>query len=177
MEKRKKSVCGFLHVYTGDGKGKTTAALGLALRAAGAGMRTYIGQFLKKGDFSEIEALKRFPEITVKQFGLGRFVRGKPTETEIRAAALGLDSIRCAMLSGYYDLVIADEANCAVACGLITIADLLSLARDRPKGVDLLITGRGTTPSLVRQADLVSVIRGKKHPFDRGVKARKGIDC
>jgi cob(I)alamin adenosyltransferase len=167
---------GYVHIYTGNGKGKTTAALGLALRSAGAGLKVYFGQFLKKGDFSEIKALRRFPEITVRQFGCGRFVKGRPTTAEIAAARRGLVSLRKAMLGGVYDLIIADEANCAVTCGLVSVKDLLQLIAEKPASVDLVFTGRGAHPRLIKHADLVSVIQARKHPFNAGVKCRKGID-
>jgi len=167
---------GHVHIYTGNGKGKTTAALGLALRAAGAGLKIYFGQFLKKGDFSEIRALRRFPEITVRQFGCGRFVKCRPTTAEIEAGQRGLGALRKAMLSGAYALVIADEANCAVACGLISVDDLLQLIAEKPSPVELVFTGRGAHPRLIKQADMVSVIHDCKHPFNAGAKCRKGIE-
>jgi len=167
---------GYVHIYTGNGKGKTTAALGLALRAAGAGFRVYFGQFLKKGDFSEIKALRRLPEITVRQFGCGRFVKCRATASQMAAARRGLASLRQAMLSNAYNLVVADEANCAVTCGLIAVDDLLQLIAEKPAPVELVFTGRGAHPRLVKQADLVSVIQARKHPFNAGVKCRKGID-
>ena len=167
---------GSVHIYTGNGKGKTTAALGLALRAAGAGLKVYFGQFLKKGNFSEIKALRRFPEITVRQFGCGRFVKYRPTVAEIAAARRGLASLRKAMLNNAYTLIIADEANCAVTCGLISVDDLLQLIAEKPCPVELVFTGRGAHPRLIKQADMVSVIQARKHPFNVGVKCRKGID-
>ncbi|MCX6992131.1 MAG: cob(I)yrinic acid a,c-diamide adenosyltransferase [Kiritimatiellaeota bacterium] len=167
---------GYVHIYTGNGKGKTTAALGLALRAAGAGLKVYLGQFLKKGDFSEIKALRRFPEITVRQFGCGHFVKGRPTAAEIAAARRGLASLRKAMLSGVYTMIIADEANCAVTCGLISVDDLLQLVVEKPAAVELVFTGRSAHPRLIKQADMVSVIQARKHPFNVGVKCRKGIE-
>jgi cob(I)alamin adenosyltransferase len=167
---------GCVHIYTGNGKGKTTAALGLALRAAGAGLKVYFGQFLKKGNYSEIKALRRFPEITVRQFGCGRFVKCRPTTAEIGAAQRGLAALRKAMLSGAYTLIVADEANCAVTCGLIAVDDLLQLIAEKPSPVELVLTGRGAHPRLIKQADLVSVIQARKHPFNGGAKCRKGID-
>ncbi len=167
---------GYVHIYTGNGKGKTTAALGLALRAAGAGYKVYLGQFLKKGNFNEIKALRRFPEITVRQFGCGHFVKCLPTATEVAAARRGLTSLRKAMHSNTYALIIADEANCAVTCGLISVDDLLQLVVEKPASVELVFTGRGAHPRLIKQADLVSIIQARKHPFDAGVKCRKGID-
>lgn len=167
---------GYVHIYTGNGKGKTTAALGLALRAVGAGLKVYIGQFLKKGNFSEIKTLRRLPQITIRQFGCGRFVKGIPTAAEIKAARRGLAALRQAMRSNAYRLIIADEANCAVACGLISVDDLLQLIAEKPSPIELVFTGRGAHPRLIKQADLVSIIQSRKHPFDLGIKCRKGID-
>ncbi len=167
---------GCLQVYTGDGKGKTTAAFGLALRAAGSGLRVFIAQLLKRGAFGELRALRRIPRITVRQFGTGRFVRGTPRPAERRAARRGLDAARRALRSGRYHVVILDEANCAVTCGLLPLDALLALAADRPDAVELVITGRDAHRRLVQQADLVSDIRARKHPFAAGCPARRGIE-
>ncbi len=169
---------GYVQVYTGGGKGKTTAALGLALRAAGAGLKIYIGQFIKRGSFSEIRALKsRFPEIALRQYGCGRFIRGQPQPEDLRCARRGLAALRRAVTSKRYDLVIADEANCAVACGALKIADLLALVAARPEGVELVFTGCRAHPRLIRRADLVTEMRAVKHYFQRKVPARRGIEC
>ena len=168
---------GCLQVYTGDGKGKTTAALGLALRAVGAGLRVFIGQFIKSGDYGEIRALKEFlPQVAVRQYGRGRFVKGVPAPEDIRAAAAGLAGLRQALCGGEYDLVIADEANCAVSAGLFGVAELLQLADARPAGVELVITGRNAHPQLLARADLVTDMRAIKHPFQSGITARQGIE-
>ena len=168
---------GFVQVYTGNGKGKTTAALGLALRAAGAGLSVFIGQFLKQGDYSEINALKRFDDlITLRQYGQGRFVRGEPSPEEIAAARAGLADLRTAMASRTYDLVVVEEGNVAVACGLITVAELLDLVAARPDSTELLITGRNAPPELIAKADLVTEMREIKHYYQRGITARVGIE-
>jgi len=168
---------GYLQIYTGDGKGKTTAALGLVLRAAGAGLRVYFGQFIKQGDFSEILALReRFSEVTVAQFGLGRFIPGKPSPEDIRAAQEGLAALRSAMLGGDYDLVVADEAGPAVKAGLIAEQDLLDLIDARPDSVELVLTGRNVPPAVLDKADLVTEMKAVRHYLDAGVKARKGIE-
>ncbi len=168
---------GFLQVYTGDGKGKTTAALGLALRAAGAGLRVFIGQFIKSGEYSEIRALRKFlPQIVCRQYGRGRFIQGPPAGEDIRMAAAGLSDMEQALCGGAYDLVIADEANCAVTAGLFDIEQLLHLADIRPAGVELVITGRAAHPRLLELADLVTEMRAVKHPFDRGAAARPGME-
>jgi cob(I)alamin adenosyltransferase len=168
---------GYVHVYTGNGKGKTTAALGLALRAAGAGMKVYIGQFIKNADYSEIKALARFGEqITLAQYGRGCFIRGTPCDADIDAARNGLRALFDALTSGAFDLVIADEANVAFGCGLITEADLLALMAARPFAVELVLTGRNAPPAVVAQADLVTEMREVKHYFQQGVMARDGIE-
>ena len=168
---------GFVQIYTGDGKGKTTAALGLALRAAGAGLRVYFGQFIKNGDYSELTGLARFADcITVAQFGLGRFVGREPAPADREAAQRGLQEIRRALVSGAYDLVIGDEANVAASRGLIEEADLLALIDLRPPQVELVLTGRGAPAVVLARADLVTEMRAVRHYYDRGVAARVGIE-
>ena len=168
---------GYVQVYTGDGKGKTTAALGLAIRAAGAGFMVFIAQFMKKGDYSEIQALERFSDlITVEQFGLGRFVRGKPEPEDIEAARKGLEIIKKIFSSGKHQIVILDEANVAAACGLVSIDDLVAVIEQKPAHVELILTGRGAAPQIIERADPVSEVKSIKHYFNNGVKARVGIE-
>lgn len=168
---------GYLQVYTGNGKGKTTAALGLALRAAGAGLNVYIGQFIKQGEYSEIKALQRFADrITIRQYGLGRFIRGKPGKEDIASAGNGLQIAGKEMLSGAYDIVILEEANVAVTCGLFSLQDLLGVVADRPDSVELVITGRGAAAELIETADLVTEMKEIKHYYNAGVTARVGIE-
>ena len=168
---------GYIQVYTGDGKGKTTAALGLSLRAAGAGLQVYIAQFLKKGDSSEIKALKKLSgAITIEQFGLGRFIKNRPTEKEIRAARDGLEKIKKMMASGKYDVIIVEEGNVAAACGLFSIQDLIDLIDAKPEPVELVITGRNAAREVIQKADLVTEMKSIRHYFDKGVVARVGIE-
>ena len=168
---------GFVQVYTGDGKGKTTAALGLALRAAGAGLRVYFGQFIKNADYSEIKALARFADcITVRQFGRGCFLLTEPAPEDRAAARRALEGLSEALVSGDYDLVIADEANVAVALGLIEPDDLVTLIDQRPEQVELVLTGRGAPDAVLARADLVTEMRCVRHYYDRGVLARQGIE-
>ena len=175
--RRLKMKKGYVQVYTGEGKGKTTAAIGLAIRAAGAGFKVYIAQFLKKGDTSEIKALERFSDlITVEQFGLGRFVRGKPEAEDIEAARKGLENIQKILSSGKHQMVVLDEANVAAVCGLISIDDLIVLIDQKPAHVELILTGRGAAPQIIERADLVSEVKALKHYFNNGVKARVGIE-
>ena len=168
---------GYVQVYTGDGKGKTTASLGLALRAVGAGLKVYVGQFLKSGDYSEIRALKMLgDQITVEQFGSGRFVKGQPTPEEIKVGLQGLSSLEKALVSGEYDLVIAEEGNVAVSCGLFPVESLVALIEARPESVELVVTGRGAHEKVIALADLVTEMREVKHYFEKGVAARVGIE-
>jgi len=168
---------GYIQVYTGDGKCKTTAALGLAVRAVGAGLRVYLGQFIKGRDYSEIKVLReRFPEVTLEQYGAGRFIRGKPTVEDVAMARRGLVSLNEAMRSGRYDVVIADEACTAVGAGLFLEDDLLSLMAGKPETVELVLTGRGAGKRVCERADLVTEMKCDKHYYDAGVKGRPGIE-
>jgi cob(I)alamin adenosyltransferase len=168
---------GYVQIYTGDGKGKTTAALGLTIRSVGAGLRVYFSQFMKKYDYSEILGLKRLGDrVTVVQFGTGRYVIGAPCVEDVAAARAGLETLRVALTSGDYDVVIADEANVAVSCGLLTEREVLDLIERRPLAVELVLTGRGATPAIIAAADLVSEMVPVKHYYKQGVTARKGIE-
>ena len=168
---------GYLQVYTGDGKGKTTAAIGLAVRAMGAGMKVLFAQFLKKGDFSEINALRRFgDQIKIIQFGSGKFVRGRPKNADFQRAQQGLKDIEKYMSSGRYDLVVLDEANVALHLGLLPLEDMLCFISRRPPWVELVLTGRNAPEEIKNAADLVSECRLVKHYFSRGIKARIGIE-
>ncbi|MGB6013070.1 MAG: cob(I)yrinic acid a,c-diamide adenosyltransferase [Desulfobacterales bacterium] len=168
---------GYIQVYTGDGKGKTTAALGLAIRAAGAGLKVFIGQFIKMGEYSEIKALKRFEDlITVEQFGRGRFIQGKPSVEDIKAAQKGLEKIIAILSSGEHNVVIMEEANVAVKIGLLSVQDILKIIAAKPQDVELVITGRGADPRIIEKADLVTEMKEIKHYFQQGVAARVGIE-
>lgn len=168
---------GYLHLYTGDGKGKTTAALGLALRAAGAGKRVFIACFLKGRAYSEDRALARLrPAVTVRKFGLRCFVRGKPSREDFAAARKGLKAAGKAILSGDYGLVVLDEAAVAARLGLFPVSELLRLADLASRRVELVITGRGAHPSLKKRADLVTEMQEIKHYYRKGVKARRGVE-
>ncbi len=167
---------GYVQVYTGDGKGKTTAALGLALRAAGAGLRVFFGQFVKKQKCSEHLGLERLGDsITYRRFGCGLIPHG-PSAADIAAAGKGLDEAAEALRTGGYDLVILDELNVAVDLGLIGVADVLDLIATKPAGVELVLTGRNAHPRVVEAADLVTEMRNIKHYYEKGVKARRGIE-
>ncbi len=168
---------GFVHVYTGDGKGKTTAALGLALRAAGAGWRVFIGQFAKGLSTSELRSLARFDDlITLRRFGRESFIAPQAEAEDVEAAARGLDECREALTSGRYALVVLDEANLGPALRLFSAEQLLDLIDARPDGVELVLTGRYAHPAVLARADLVTEMREVKHYYRRGVAARAGIE-
>lgn len=167
----------YIQVYTGDGKGKTTAALGLSLRAAGAGLKVFIGQFMKMGDYSEIKALQRFSDlITVEQYGAGKFVKGKPSPEEIESSRKGFEKIKAVLGSGEYDVVIIEEGNVAVMCGLFSVQELLELIESKPDHTELIITGRGADSKIIERADLVTEMTEIKHYYKKGVQARVGIE-
>ena len=168
---------GYVQIYTGDGKGKTTAALGLVLRAVASGMRVYIGQFAKGRETGELVILAdRFPEVTAEQFGSPSFVKGEPTPQDVQKAVVGLLRVKTAMLSGEYDLVVADEAATACSVGLLRADSLLDLLDNRPEEVELVVTGRNADERLIEKADLVTEMVAVKHYFDAGVPARQGIE-
>lgn len=168
---------GYVQVYTGDGKGKTTAALGLALRAAGAGLKVYFAQFIKGMKYSEHAALEELASsITVKQYGRKCFIKDEPKEEDIRAAREGLMEVRDIMLSGRYQVVVLDEANVAVRYNLFSVEDLLDIIRIKPDDVELIITGRDAAPRIIEAADLVTEMKEVKHYYQKGVYARDGIE-
>jgi len=168
---------GKVHVYTGDGKGKTTAALGLSIRAAGAGLRVFIAQFIKADEYSEIKALKRFSDlITVEQFGRGGFIGGNPSSGDIEGAQKGVARVKEIISSETYDVVVLDEANIAVNYKLISEQDLLDIINAKSKNIELVITGRDAAPKIIEKADLVTHMKAVKHYFQNGVEARVGIE-
>ncbi len=167
---------GYIHIYTGDGKGKTTAAIGLALRAAGAGRKVYIGQFIKGMRYSELSILARIPEITIHQFGRDCFIDRQPTAEDINAARQGLQQIQEAIISGQYQLVILDEINIALYYRLLPIEKIIELIINRPKEIELVLTGRNVPTELIDMADLVTEMKEIKHYYSRGVQARAGIE-
>ncbi len=168
---------GCVQVYTGDGKGKTTAALGLALRAVGAGLKVYLAQFVKGMHYSELDALARLDDsITVKQYGRDCFIYEQPDEKDIQAARDGLEETRRIMSSGAYDMIILDEANIATYYNLFSVDDLLGFINAKPDGVELVITGRKADERIIERADLVTEMKEIKHYYTKGVQARSGIE-
>jgi cob(I)alamin adenosyltransferase len=168
---------GYVHVYTGDGKGKTTAALGLALRAAGRGRRVFIGQFMKGQAYGELAALAGHRLIRVEQFGSpGCVRRHEVTQAHVDEARQGLVRSLEALTSGEYDIVILDELSVAVWFGLLSEEDCAALLRARPAPVELVVTGRRAPDTLLAAADLVTEMREVRHYYQQGVPAREGIE-
>ena len=165
-----------IQVYTGNGKGKTTAALGLAIRAAGSGLQVYIGQFVKGKKYGELKALKKIKNIKVEQLGSTCFIKKAPTKKDIALAKNGLEKIRKIISQRIYHMVILDEINIALRLELLALEDVISLIRKTPKKIELVLTGRYAHPEILKIADLVSEIKERKHYFKKGVKARKGIE-
>lgn len=168
---------GFVQVYTGNGKGKTTAALGLALRMAGNGGRVFFGQFMKGRLYGEHRALSALPQIDVQTFGGSRCLRREEvTEKDREMARRGLEISRQAMLSGRYDLVVLDEINVTLWFGLLSDEAVKTFLDERPGETELLLTGRYAPQWLIERADLVTEMKPIKHYYDSGVMARDGIE-
>ncbi|HEX2958779.1 MAG TPA: cob(I)yrinic acid a,c-diamide adenosyltransferase [Chitinispirillaceae bacterium] len=167
----------YVHVYTGNGKGKTTAAIGLAIRAVGAGKKVLFTQFVKGMKYSEIEALERFyDKITIKQFGRGCFIVRDAAPEDIECAQQGLKEVGEDLSDGKYDLIILDEACIALYYKLFTVAELIDVVKQRHEHVEVVITGRYAPDELVEYADLVTEMREVKHYYTKGVDARDGIE-
>jgi cob(I)alamin adenosyltransferase len=170
---------GYVQVYTGNCKGKTTAALGLAFRAMGQGLKTYMGQFMKGQDYSELKAADMCkPYITIEQYGKKSFIdEGNPPRAEdVRMAGEGLEKAKEAMNSGEYDIVIFDEINTAHYCRLITTEEMLEIIRTKPDNVEVIFTGRYAPRAVIDAADLVTEMLEIKHYYIKGVPARDGIE-
>ena len=170
---------GYIQVYTGNGKGKTTAALGLAFRAMGCGLKTYIGQFMKGKQYSELNAVKMVSSyITIEQYGKKKFteVKNPPDAEDVRIAKAGLVKAREVMLSGKFNIIVLDEINTAYFFHLIAISEMLDFIKDKPDGVELVFTGRYAPQELIDAADLVTEMVEVKHYYRNGTVSRKGIE-
>lgn len=170
---------GYTQVYTGNCKGKTTATLGLAFRAMGHGLKTYIGQFMKSQPYGEVRSAEMVaPFITIEQYGKNGLIHVKPepAEEDVDAAESGLERARRRLLSGDYNIVVFDEIFTACYFRLISVRDILALMADRPPGVELILTGRYAPKVVIEAADLVTEMREVKHYYQRGVAARTGIE-
>ena len=170
---------GFIQIYTGNGKGKSTAALGQAVRAAGAGLSSYIIQFMKDYPYSESDSLKLLSQwITVEKVGTDDYVFRKepPPEYEIKKAKIALEEAKEKMLSGNYSLVILDEILVAIYFGLFTAEDVLPFFELKPENVELILTGRYCPQVFIDRADLVTEMNEIKHYYQKGILSRPGID-
>ncbi len=168
---------GLIHVYTGNGKGKTTAAIGLGIRAVGNGLKVIMIQFMKGRRYSELDALSQVKNFTVVQFGRDEFVsKNNPEKIDCDLAKKGLLYAQDILQKGEYDVVILDEINVAVDYTLIPIDDVLRLMKQKPDTTELILTGRYAHPEIIKHADLVSEILEIKHPYQKGTPCRKGID-
>lgn len=165
-----------IHIYTGDGKGKTTAALGLALRASGAGLKVYIGQFVKGKFYCELNALKKIKNIKVEQFGRSCFIKCGPNKKDIKAAKNGLERIKEILVRKNYDVIILDEINVAIKFNLVRLKEVVNLIEKVPKKTEIILTGRWAHPKILKLAHLVTEMKDIKHYYKKGVKARKGIE-
>lgn len=169
---------GYIHLYTGNGKGKTTAAVGLAVRAVGAGKKVYIAQFVKGMIYSEIKALLQYlPSIEARQYGLECFINRKPTEDDIVAAQNGLVEVSEIIQSGVYDVLVLDEVTIAIYFKLFSVTDLIDILKLKPEQTEIIITGRYAPQELIELADLVTEMKEVKHYYQKGVLSREGIDC
>ncbi len=168
---------GYVQVYTGDGKGKTTAAFGLALRAVGAGLRVYIAQFVKSMRYGEVEAAEQLGDrLVIEQLGRDCFIRKAPEPEDIAAARAGYQKVEGILRAGEFDVVVLDEVTIATHFELFSVEDLLALLDARPDHVELVITGRKADPRIIERADLVTEMREVKHYYQQGIEARKGIE-
>jgi cob(I)alamin adenosyltransferase len=167
---------GYIHLYTGNGKGKTSAAIGLAIRAVGAGKRVFIAQFVKGMHYSELDALKRFPEIELRQYGLDCFIKNKPTQKDIDAARAGLTEVEMIVTENSFDVLILDEICIALYYHLFEEKEVINLLKAKPAEMEVILTGRYATEALYEIADLVTEMKEIKHYYNDGVAARKGIE-
>ncbi len=179
MDTSQKLTKGLVQVYTGNGKGKTTASLGLCLRAVGTGLQAMVVQFMKgRGTTGELAAIRTFgSKFVIKQFGTGDFIFGtKPTAAELNCAKAGLDFVAHELCQGDYDVIVLDEISHAVNNGFLAVDDIVQVIAKRHPQVEVVLTGRDMPVELLAIADLISEIAAIKHPYDRGIKGRQGIE-
>jgi len=168
---------GYIHVYTGNGKGKTTSAIGLGIRASGAGYKVYMLQFMKGRKYSELVTIDKIKNFSYSQHGRDEFVNKKnPEQIDIDLAKEGFDHAKKLVKSEKYDMIILDEINVAVDFNLIKLNDVLDLVETKPKGLELVLTGRYANKEFVKIADYVTEMLEIKHPYQQGVQARRGCD-
>lgn len=182
MEVYNHSDKGLIHIYTGEGKGKTTAGIGLSLRAAGSGLQVLIARFLKNNQSAELQAFERFPNVKLvpneKSFGFSK-VWSKDPEKYRQASAYYSEMFHTAIseaVSGYYDVLFMDEIMAAVRLGVVDKEELVDFLKGKPDNLEVILTGRDAPSELIELADYVSEIHKIKHPFDKGIMARRGIE-
>lgn len=169
---------GLVQVYTGDGKGKTSAAFGLALRAIGRDLKVYMIQFIKGGfDYGELYVVKDLPNLELKAFGRGKFVAEGPLEErDVELARGAFELAKETVKGGKYDVVILDEINVAVHLGLIGVEEVVDLILSKPEHVELVLTGRHAPSKIIEIADLVTEMKEIKHPYEKGIPPRRGVE-
>lgn len=168
---------GYVHVYTGNGKGKTTAALGLAVRAISAGKKVFFGQFIKGMDYSELKSQEFIPNLKIQQFGKDCFIEKDPTDADIKLAKDGLELCKEILKNGEYDIVVLDELNIAIHYNLFSLEEAIDAIENRAPHVEVIVTGRYAEDKLIEIADLVTDMKEVKHYYMKGIESRKGIDC
>lgn len=167
---------GFIQIYTGNGKGKTTAALGLSLRAVCAGKKVYFAQFVKAAKYSELKAPLLLKNLTLKQYGYKCLLNRTAGKIDKKNALTGLNEIQTIIKSKKFDIVVLDEINIAVYYKLINIDDVVNLLKNKPVETEIILTGRYADKKLVKISDLVTEMKEIKHYFKKGVRARTGIE-
>ena len=169
---------GMVEIFTGNGKGKTSAALGTVLRALGHGLRVHIVYFMKGNyPYGEQKVLSQLPNVSLSKFGQDYFIDpANIKEEEREQARQALEEAYQALTSGKYDLIVLDEVNLAAAWGLVEVEDIVELIQERPEEVELILTGRYADNKLIELADLVTEMVEIKHPYRKGILSRKGID-
>jgi len=168
---------GYVQVYTGNGKGKTTAMLGQAMRASGAGLKVYIGQFVKSMEYHEVNVIRDLlPNITIELYGHGCTIARDVNEEDILAAKVGIRRIKEVISSGEYDVVMLDEVNIAVYLKLLEVSDVLGVIKTKLENVELVLTGRYAAAEIIEAADLVTEMVEVKHYYSKGVEPRNGVE-
>ena len=169
---------GYIHIYTGDGKGKTTAAIGLTLRAVGAGKSVCFTQFTKGQTYSELSVFQQnFPSVKIRQYGLGCFINLQPNQEDIDIARKGLNEVSEIIRSNQYDVVVLDEATIAIFYEMFSVEELLMVLKQKPEEMEIIITGRYAPEELIAYAGLVTEMKEIKHYYQQCVLARVGIEC
>jgi cob(I)alamin adenosyltransferase len=173
MDKQEK---GYVQIYTGNGKGKTTCALGLSLRAVCAGKKVYFGQFVKGMEYSELNAPNILHNFTMKQYGRDKFIFNNPIEEDYKLAKEALKELKEILSSGEYDVVVMDEINIAIHYNLFSVKEVIDILENKAEHVEVIMTGRYAKEELIERADLVTEMKEIKHYYKAGVQARIGIE-